>query len=295
MRHAPVHHRRPSLLLGAAIAIFVATHLPLPCAQAQEQIAPALADAAGPAEEAPSLAEAFFIQRHRRTGEIEPLGTLLIWLLLGASVGSWGLMATLHRANRRSRFMANGLGDAAREAFARRDPASLRARLDEEGIEGTHLAALLREMIDSGGSDPDAMSDALARAAEEHGARRLRRVEVLSTIGAIAPMVGLFGTVYGMILAFQEIVAAGGSPDPVGLAAGIGTALTTTFWGLVVAIPALAGSALLRTRIDALSSEAELAAERALAALADAEAPESSGERGASDGKNGKARRKLAG
>ena len=45
------------------------------------------------------------------------------------------------------------------------------------------------------------------------------------------PMAGLFGTVYGMILAFQSIVSAGGNADPV-LLAGIGTALVTTFWGI---------------------------------------------------------------
>ena len=62
-------------------------------------------------------------------------------------------------------------------------------------------------------------------------------------------MAGLFGTVYGMILAFQSIVSAGGNADPVLLAGGIGTALVTTFWGLVVAIPALMGYAVVRNRI----------------------------------------------
>jgi len=77
-------------------------------------------------------------------------------------------------------------------------------------------------------------------------------------------MIGLFGTVYGMIIAFGAIVAAGGSADPVALAGGIGTALTTTFWGLVVAIPALAGYAVLRNRIDELTIEATIEAERVL-------------------------------
>ena len=101
----------------------------------------------------------------------------------------------------------------------------------------------------------------LDQTAEELTIKRLRKVEPLNVIGGVAPMVGLFGTVYGMILAFREIVAAGGTPNPVGLAAGIGTALTTTFWGLVVAIPALAGYALLRNKIDALTVEATREAE----------------------------------
>jgi len=72
---------------------------------------------------------------------------------------------------------------------------------------------------------------------------------------------GLFGTVYGMILAFQQLVASGGSPDPAKLAAGISTALVTTFWGLIVAIPALAAYALIRNKIDALTSEGLVIAE----------------------------------
>ena len=84
-----------------------------------------------------------------------------------------------------------------------------------------------------------------------------RSIEPLNVLGQVAPMIGLFGTVYGMIVAFQSIVASGGSADPVALAGGIGTALVTTFWGLLVAIPALAAYAFIRNRVDAISSEAE--------------------------------------
>ena len=90
---------------------------------------------------------------------------------------------------------------------------------------------------------------AMEDAADEETARRLRKVDFLNLVGQLAPMAGLFGTVYGMILAFQSIVAAGGNADPVLLAGGIGTALVTTFWGLVVAIPALMGYAVIRNRI----------------------------------------------
>ena len=94
-----------------------------------------------------------------------------------------------------------------------------------------------------------AMVMAMEDAADEETAKRLRKVDFLNVLGQLAPMAGLFGTVYGMILAFQSIVAAGGNADPVLLAGGIGTALVTTFWGLVVAIPALMGYAVIRNRI----------------------------------------------
>jgi biopolymer transport protein ExbB len=63
-----------------------------------------------------------------------------------------------------------------------------------------------------------------------------------------------------MIVAFQTIAASGGAADPAMLAGGIGTALVTTFWGLVIAIPALAAYATLRNQVDATSREAEDAA-----------------------------------
>ena len=96
---------------------------------------------------------------------------------------------------------------------------------------------------------------AMEDSADEETAKRLRKVDFLNVVGQLAPMAGLFGTVYGMILAFQSIVSAGGNADPVLLAGGIGTALVTTFWGLVVAIPALMGYAVIRNRILNASEE----------------------------------------
>ncbi len=93
-------------------------------------------------------------------------------------------------------------------------------------------------------------------------ARRTRAVEILSILGAVGPMMGLFGTVYGMIKAFWTLVEIGGSPDPSDLAEGISTALVTTFWGLVVGIPAVAGYALIRNKIDALGAEVIFEADR---------------------------------
>jgi biopolymer transport protein ExbB len=83
-------------------------------------------------------------------------------------------------------------------------------------------------------------------------------------------MIGLFGTVYGMIVAFQAVAASGGQADPALLAGGIGTALVTTFWGLIVAVPALLAYALLRNRVDAVLADA---LDRVLSAAKDA--PES--------------------
>ncbi len=68
-------------------------------------------------------------------------------------------------------------------------------------------------------------------------------------------MLGLLGTVWGMIGAFFKIVEAG-QPEPAKLAGDIGVALVTTLLGLAVSIPAISIYAILRNRIDALTSEA---------------------------------------
>ncbi len=96
----------------------------------------------------------------------------------------------------------------------------------------------------------------MEEAGEERTSKMLRNIEWLNLIGNIGPMLGLMGTVWGMILAFQAIVSKGGTPDPADLAGSISLALVTTLLGLVVAVPALSGYAVLRNRIDATCSEA---------------------------------------
>ncbi len=109
-----------------------------------------------------------------------------------------------------------------------------------------------------------AMERAMQDAAEERTARLYRKIEYLNLIGNISPMLGLFGTVYGMMEAFRQI-AMKETPRPADLAEGIMTALFSTFLGLFVAIPALAAYAIYRNRVEQLSMEAALVAEELLA------------------------------
>lgn len=76
------------------------------------------------------------------------------------------------------------------------------------------------------------------------------RLSYLSLIGAIAPMVGLMGTVYGMIQSFEKIANSRTPPPPAELAGGISTALFTTLEGLMIAIPAMVAYSLLRNRLS---------------------------------------------
>lgn len=233
------------------LAPLAALLLPAACALAQDE-----------GDRSVSLAEAFFLQRNGRTGSIELFGTLIIWVLIAASAASVALLVKRARENGRQRFIAQATKDecAALLREGEIDRAARRAAQDDSDL-GSMLASSIPELHES----HEAAIRALEVAADASSSARLRRIEPLNIIGGVAPMLGLFGTVYGMILAFREIVAAGGAPDPVGLAAGIGTALTTTFWGLIVAIPALIGFGVLRNAIDAYTADAEQAAESVLA------------------------------
>ncbi len=75
------------------------------------------------------------------------------------------------------------------------------------------------------------------------------KIGYLALIGSIAPMLGLLGTVQGMVYSFQVIANSNTSPKPADLADGIATALFTTLEGLVVAIPAIIFYALFKNRL----------------------------------------------
>lgn len=100
----------------------------------------------------------------------------------------------------------------------------------------------------------------IKEAVEEAGRRELaemeRNTEVVGTIAAIAPLLGLLGTVLGMILTF-EVIQDQGLGVVSSLAGGISQALVTTFAGLSVGIPALIGHRYLLTRIDGLALDLE--------------------------------------
>ncbi|MBI4717109.1 MAG: MotA/TolQ/ExbB proton channel family protein [Planctomycetes bacterium] len=110
-----------------------------------------------------------------------------------------------------------------------------------------------------------AMERALEEAVEERSAKLYRKIEYLNIIGAVSPMLGLFGTVLGMILLFAAIHAADTFPRAQIVADRVSIALVATFWGLAVAIPSLSIYSVFRNRIEVLTAECALAADRILA------------------------------
>ena len=104
--------------------------------------------------------------------------------------------------------------------------------------------------------------EAMQEVGEEENMRLEHRLSYLALIGTLSPMIGLLGTVHGMIDSFKLIAnTATGAPDPQALAQGISTALFTTMIGLVLAIPALAAYNLLRNRVSRLVLEVGIISE----------------------------------
>ena len=126
------------------------------------------------------------------------------------------------------------------------------------------LGRVLRAGIQEQNLGHDAMENAMVEILEEERGEFFRKLEWLNIIGNISPMIGLFGTVWGMIQAFNGIVDAGGRPQPPDLAEGISNALVTTLWGMAVAIPALAASGYLGNRFEALIAKVAVFAEEIL-------------------------------
>lgn len=147
------------------------------------------------------------------------------------------------------------------------DGAALLGRLDQGDLDGavgqagdTPLGRVLAAGVSAPGVDAawDAMSSAAVLAESEIR----QRVAYLATVGNISTMLGLLGTVYGLIMAFSALGDASAAERAARLSEGIATAMSTTAWGLLVGIPALAVHALIDARASRLLALCEAAAAR---------------------------------
>jgi biopolymer transport protein ExbB len=192
------------------------------------------------------------------------VGFLIVLLLFALSLTAAYLVFEHIMTLRRSEIMPEGLGDQVRESLAA-------GRVAEADQACRQQPSFLSFVLLNGLAELDggwaAVEKALEDATAEQSARLFRKIEYLSVIGNIAPMVGLLGTVTGMIFAFQQVANTQGSAGAGDLAEGIYQALITTVGGLIVAIPCLGAFAIFRNRVDQLVAEAAYVALHAFAPL----------------------------
>lgn len=195
-------------------------------------------------------------------GKFFVAGGWLVWVvLLPMSLLTIKLIVEYFATLRRTKLLPPTLpARVEKELSGKHDQKLLEFLQKQENMLGRTLCAGLEQTA----RGREAMDVAMAEVLEQESAQWMRRLEWLNVIGNVAPMVGLFGTVWGMIEAFDGIVQAGGQPEAPDLAKGISVALVTTWWGLLVAIPALTAYGTLRNRVDALAAETAVTAEHLL-------------------------------
>ncbi len=188
-------------------------------------------------------------------------GLCIILTLFSLSIATAYLIFDQFMSLKRTEILPDGVSETVRQSL-------LTGRPIEADAACRRSPSVLSLVLLSGLSELDlgwrevekAVEDSLA----EQAARLMRRIEYLAVIGNIAPMVGLLGTVTGMILTFQQVASTRGAAGAGDLAEGIYQALVTTVGGLLVAIPALGAFAISRNRVDALVAEVAHQAQHAL-------------------------------
>ncbi len=131
------------------------------------------------------------------------------------------------------------------------------------------IARIVYKTLDFATKNPTASFDEVREVTEAEGTRQAsilnNRISYLNDIGRIAPMVGLLGTVVGMIEAFNDI---GSGVQHMELAPGVSKALITTAAGLVIGIPSLIFYSIFRGKVQKLIAELEAAMTHIMALLA---------------------------
>ncbi len=192
------------------------------------------------------------------------VGVLIIGVLLALSMTAAYLIIDHLLTVRRRDLMPAGLADETRELL-------LAGRITEAKQHCAERPSVLSFVLLHGISELEfgwsAVEKALEDAIAEQSARLFRKIEYLAVIGNIAPMVGLLGTVIGMIMAFQQVAVNQGAASAPQLATGIYQALVTTVGGLIVAIPALGAFAVFRNRVDQFVAEAAYLAQHVFGPL----------------------------
>ena len=185
-----------------------------------------------------------------------------VWPLVAASIIALGIVLERTWVLRRGAILPAGLlEDTLREVRARGVSQELLDRLTTGSPMGVVLAAGLRHGARSRVLMRESLEDAGRRVAHELG----RFLPGLGTIASISPIMGLFGTVVGMIEIFGAQNPSGASPAQ--LAHGISVALYNTAFGLMVAVPSMILYRTLRQRVEALVMDMEAEALRMVDAL----------------------------
>lgn len=253
-----LRRNKPNWLSVALRAVGVLAIIILAGQSFAQDASPAAAPAA--AEAKPAAEGIFSLVMNNIDGVFIVIGILSI---IGVTLIVQGFIK-----NRRSVFMPEETVNQIREMIAAR---KFKELIDFTETDPTFVSRALNPALKRAPSF-NGMKEAMETAIGEQTAEQFRKIEYLNIIGNLGPLLGLLGTVLGMIEAFGAMKAAGGSANPADLAGGISKALAHTFLGLVLAVPCLAAFGVLRTIIDRLTVQGALICEELLLMIKPAEA-----------------------
>jgi biopolymer transport protein ExbB len=187
-----------------------------------------------------------------------------------AALSIWGLTLIIQGflKNRESVFLPQNTINLIREMIAQK---RFKELIDFTETDPTFISQSLNPALKRAPNFSH-MKEAMETAIGEQTAEQFRKIEYLNIIGNLGPLLGLLGTVLGMIEAFQAVAATHGQADVGALSHGISTALTHTFLGLFLAVPCLAAFGVLRTIVDRLTVRGAMTAEELLLMMKPSEA-----------------------
>ena len=161
-------------------------------------------------------------------------------------------------------------GDVRRKVFAALSDGDLELAASLTKDTPSSSGRIIAEMVAVAGRGKAALKAAMQSGRAEEKVRLERNLSILGTLGANAPFIGLFGTVLGIIVAFDKLGAAGAKPTPEQSAAvmdGIAEALVATAVGLLVAIPAVVAYNVYQRRVKRTLAHADSVATSALSIM----------------------------
>lgn len=175
-----------------------------------------------------------------------------IVLLLGSVVAAGVVVRTVLDI-RTSKIAPKDSADRAQQLIASGRLSELKTFIEQDR---TFIGAVLGAALAERDRGPDAVREAAEIEASSQTAAWFRKIELLSVIGNLGPLIGLAGTVWGMILAFTTLGETGGQAGPSDLSIGISKALFHTLLGLLLAIPCLLVFGIYRSAVDRICTNA---------------------------------------
>ena len=267
----PVRRRSWSVGLVLAYLFACVAIFPLPMLSAQE---PAKKDAAAPAEApkaeaaaapaAAAPAEAAKAQRSVLRWAYDASGPVGLFLVV-LSIAFLALVIKLFMELRVSEAVPAALVDKLENAIKER---KFQEAYDACRDNDSFLARMVRVGVANLPNGRAEAKEAMTATQDEIVTGLEARISYLAIVGTLGPMIGLVGTIMGMIASFQEIAnASGGQPKPDKVAEGISTALFITLEGVSLSIPAIFFYAFFRNRVASMAMESGKVAERTISAL----------------------------